>query len=93
MFTESAQFRYVADPDLVAPRKWFHDYIERILDIYGQDHAIQREDLMLGELAYPTVGSFTDDIQSLERLTQQTMLFSSAIDTPTLRYVTSTSVR
>ncbi|EKM52507.1 uncharacterized protein PHACADRAFT_211755 [Phanerochaete carnosa HHB-10118-sp] len=47
LFAESTLYRYVADPDLSAPRKWFHANVEQILEIYGTEHALQKEDLML----------------------------------------------
>lgn len=47
LFTESAMYHYVADADLAAPRKWFQANVEQVLEIYGTDHAVQREDLML----------------------------------------------
>ncbi|GJE89108.1 hypothetical protein PsYK624_052000 [Phanerochaete sordida] len=47
LFTESATYQYVADPDLAAPRKWFQANVEQVLSIYGTEHEVQREDLML----------------------------------------------
>ena len=51
LFTETTLYQYVADPDLSAPRHWFQANVEQILEIYGTEHAIQKEDLMLGESA------------------------------------------
>ena len=48
LFTESTMYSYIAEPDLAAPRKWFKANINQILAIYGTDHIIQKEDLMLG---------------------------------------------
>lgn len=44
-------YRYVADPDLKAPRRWFTANVDQILDVYGSEHLIQKEDLMLGKQA------------------------------------------
>lgn len=38
---------------LDAPKAWFQANADRILDNYGQEHNIQKEDLMLGELGCP----------------------------------------
>ena len=34
-----------------APRKWFQANVKQIIDLYGVEHAIQRDDLMLSELS------------------------------------------
>lgn len=57
LFTESTRYSYIADPDLVAPRKWFKVYVDHILAIYGTEHSIQKEDLMLGECIVYTSSS------------------------------------
>lgn len=35
---------------LDVPKRWFADNVDRILKIYGSDHPITRENLVLGEL-------------------------------------------
>lgn len=49
LFTESTVYKFVKDPELAAPRKWFQAWADHILHIYGIEHAIQKEDLILGE--------------------------------------------
>ena len=34
--------------DLDIPKQWFKENVGKILSIYGQEHAVQKEDLMLG---------------------------------------------
>lgn len=55
LFTELATFHYL--DDLAAPKRWFQAHVNEILRIYGPDHPIQREDILLGqlcELSMPT---------------------------------------
>lgn len=32
------------------PKRWFHANVEQLLKLYGQEHGIQKEDIMLGQL-------------------------------------------
>lgn len=41
-------YRYVESLD--APKKWFKANVDQILQIYGAQHRIQKEDLFLGRL-------------------------------------------
>ena len=45
-------YNYIDDPDLAAPRKWFQANVEQVLKIYGTEHEVQREDLMLGKFSF-----------------------------------------
>lgn len=47
LFTESTAYRYVED--LAAPKRWFKAYVETILDLYGSEHPITKEDIFLGK--------------------------------------------
>ncbi|KIP06901.1 hypothetical protein PHLGIDRAFT_106442 [Phlebiopsis gigantea 11061_1 CR5-6] len=60
LFTESTMYNYIADPELAAPRKWFNATFHRILEIYGTERSIQKEDLMLviGTLDAPEYAMF-----------------------------------
>jgi hypothetical protein len=49
MYAESADYLYVKRLD--APKAWFQENVERILSVYGQEHNIQKEDLLLGTLS------------------------------------------
>lgn len=53
LFTESTVYKFVKDPELAAPRKWFQAWADHILHIYGIEHAIQKGDLMLGKSCVP----------------------------------------
>lgn len=46
MFTETTTYNYVQD--LAAPKRWFTANVDRILELYGAEHDIQKEDLFLG---------------------------------------------
>ena len=46
LFTESAMYRYIED--LVTPKAWFKANIDHILELYGAEYNIQKEDLYLG---------------------------------------------
>ena len=50
MHTEGSEYLYMKQLD--APKAWFQANADRILDNYGQEHNIQKEDLMLGESRY-----------------------------------------
>lgn len=50
LFTESALYRYIED--LATPKAWFKANVDHILDLYGTQHNIQKEDLYLGMLLY-----------------------------------------
>lgn len=52
MYTEITQYRYINDDGLTAPRMWFQENIDQILDVYGKEHHIQKEDIYLGELSH-----------------------------------------
>jgi abelson tyrosine-protein kinase 1 len=38
---------------LDTPKKWFKANIDAILEIYGSDHHIQKEDIFLGKFLFP----------------------------------------
>lgn len=93
LFTESTVYNYVADADLLAPKTWFHKHIDDILDVYGQEHQLQREDVMLGTSSNTRVVAFSDySFQLSVPSRPQTMRYSLATATPTARS-TSTSLR
>ena len=46
MYTESAEYQYMKM--LTTPKAWFKANIDATLKIYGRDHNIQKEDLLLG---------------------------------------------
>ena len=46
LFTESTVYRYIED--LATPKKWFKANVDNILQIYGAEHRITKEDLYLG---------------------------------------------
>lgn len=56
--TEMTMYRYVESLD--APKKWFKANVDQILQIYGAQHRIQKEDLFLviGTLNSPDYGLF-----------------------------------
>ncbi|KAF8890966.1 hypothetical protein BD779DRAFT_1515523 [Infundibulicybe gibba] len=56
--TETTMYRYVEDLD--APKKWFKANVDLILEIYGAQHHIQKEDLFLviGTLDTPDYALF-----------------------------------
>jgi hypothetical protein len=56
--TETTTYKYVDNLD--APKKWFKSHVEQILDIYGGQHHIQREDLFLGTSVFLSVYLCTD---------------------------------
>ena len=47
MYTESAEYQYMKM--LTTPKAWFKANIDATLKIYGRDHNIQKEDLLLGK--------------------------------------------
>ena len=47
MYTESAEYQYMKM--LTTPKAWFKANIDATLQIYGRDHNIQKEDLLLGK--------------------------------------------
>lgn len=49
--TESTVYKYVDNLD--APKRWFKANADSVLDIYGDHHHIQKEDLHLGTLTEP----------------------------------------
>ena len=46
MYAETTEYRYVEQLD--APKKWFQSNVDSVMNIYGMQHHIQREDLFLG---------------------------------------------
>ena len=46
MYTETTEYRYLEQLD--APKKWFQSNVDSVMNIYGMQHHIQREDLFLG---------------------------------------------
>lgn len=51
MYTESAEYQYMKM--LTTPKAWFKANIDATLKIYGRDHNIQKEDLLLGKWFMP----------------------------------------
>ena len=51
MYTESAEYQYMKM--LTTPKAWFKANIDATLKIYGRDHNIQKEDLLLGKWYMP----------------------------------------
>jgi abelson tyrosine-protein kinase 1 len=44
--TETTDYRYLVKLD--APKKWFQTNVDFILQTYGRQHHLQKEDLFLG---------------------------------------------
>ena len=55
MYTESAEYQYMKM--LTTPKAWFKANIDATLKIYGRDHNIQKEDLLLGGWLYAYIFS------------------------------------
>lgn len=55
MYTESAEYQYMKM--LTTPKAWFKANIDATLQVYGRDHNIQKEDLLLGRLYMSIIGS------------------------------------
>ena len=55
MYTESAEYQYMKL--LTTPKAWFKANIDATLKIYGRDHNIQKEDLLLGTHTLSQTGS------------------------------------
>lgn len=53
LYTESAVYQYLKKLDAV--KAWFRGNVEQVLNIYGPEHNIQKEDLFLGT---PLVSNF-----------------------------------
>jgi hypothetical protein len=53
MYTESAEYQYMKM--LTTPKAWFKANIDATLKIYGRDHNIQKEDLLLGRCLYACI--------------------------------------
>lgn len=51
--TETTMYRYVDNLD--APKKWFKANVDAILDVFGAQHHVQKEDLYFGKLDSLTV--------------------------------------
>jgi hypothetical protein len=60
--TETTTYKYVDNLD--APKKWFKSHVEQILDIYGGQHHIQREDLFLGTSLFLSIFVWLIEIHS-----------------------------
>ena len=50
MYTESAEYQYMKM--LTTPKAWFQANVDATLQIYGRDHNIQKEDLLLGKFMF-----------------------------------------
>ena len=46
MCAETTEYQYLEQ--LNAPKKWFQSNVDSVMDIYGKQHHIQKEDLFLG---------------------------------------------
>lgn len=47
VYTESAEYQYLKKLDTV--KAWFRGNLEQILNVYGREHNIQKEDLFLSK--------------------------------------------
>jgi viroplasmin and RNaseH domain-containing protein len=47
VYTESAEYQYLKKLD--GAKAWFRGNVEQIMNVYGREHNIQKEDLFLGE--------------------------------------------
>ncbi|KXN85243.1 hypothetical protein AN958_11518 [Leucoagaricus sp. SymC.cos] len=58
MYTESTEYRYMRE--LQAPKAWFQANVGRIIETFGEDHNVHREDLLLiiGILQAPNYALF-----------------------------------
>lgn len=45
MYTESTEYRYLHKVE--AAKKWFKDNVEKIVEIYGPEHNLDKEGIML----------------------------------------------
>lgn len=45
MYTESTEYRYLRKVE--AAKKWFKANVEKILEIYGPEHNLDKEGIML----------------------------------------------
>ena len=54
MYTESAEYQYMKM--LTTPKAWFQANVDATLQIYGREHNIQKEDLLLGKACMSSVG-------------------------------------
>jgi hypothetical protein len=45
--TETTKYRYIEELD--TPKKWFKANIDSIMNVYGPQHRIQKEDMFLGK--------------------------------------------
>ena len=50
MYTETTVYSYV--DSVATPNAWFQANIDTILSIYGEDHRLQKEDVLLGEILF-----------------------------------------
>jgi hypothetical protein len=46
MYAETTEYRYLEQQN--APKKWFQSNVNSVMNIYGMQHHIQKEDLFLG---------------------------------------------
>ena len=44
--TETTEYRYIEELDIT--KKWFKANVDSIIQMYGPEHCIQKEDLFLG---------------------------------------------
>ena len=52
LFTETTTYRYIEDPKLSTPKRWFVANVDKILELYGKEHQLQKEDLCLGAFLF-----------------------------------------
>ena len=50
LYVEQTLYRYIVE--LTAPKRWFQANIDRILGLYGTKHRLQKEDVLLGTVAF-----------------------------------------
>jgi len=77
--TETTDYRYLEKLD--APKKWFQTNVDLIMQTYGSQHRLQKEDLFLGQsYTIPCRGRKpTEFLQWSAPLTPQITPFSSAM--------------
>ena len=49
LFAESAIYQFITDPDLTAPREWLKANVANVVSVYGEEHGLGKEDIVLGE--------------------------------------------
>lgn len=63
LYAESTVYRYVED--LGVPKQWFQATIDRVLELYGREHKISKEDVFLGE--FPCVFNYLTESNQFDQ--------------------------